>query len=598
MFFYTFLPKLLNMSLTATVAIIFVIVLRMFLRKAPKFISYALWVIVLFRLLCPVSVKSDISLFGLFNTPTVENHTLTSRIEYIPNNIVHTEYPAITLPIPSISNAINHVLPQGQEQLTADPLEAPMAIATYLWMVGLLVMVFYAITSYIKLRMQLTTASHLRDNIYLVDEISCPFVMGLFFPKIYLPSSLPVLEQTYIILHEQHHIHRLDHIFKILGFIALSFHWFNPIVWIAFRLAVKDMEMSCDEAVIRKLGPEILADYTASLLSLATGKHMITGIPLAFGEGDTSERIRHLISFKKPMLWAMLLAITICCAAAICLLTNPAGEEGTLSDHNSSSLNTALEEKTAEISSASSDNTGNSEALITENDLKVILKAEMSEQDRKVYSALVSEILLTKSFPPSNNGSALMDIPYENFYSVIDIDRDGQDELLINNINASYTAAMVCYIYDYDRSTEEIYIEGTCYPKMTFYDNGYLKADASHNHGRSNTPDFWPYNLMKYNREKDRYENIALIDMWQRDLYLNTKLYEDFPQEADLDGDGIIFYDMRDYYRPRMIMDNNVYDEWCKQYTTSAEIAITWHPIISYQEYQKFLDYFHKDAKG
>ena len=326
MFFYTFLPALLNMSLTASVVIVLVLILRLFLKKAPKIISYALWSIVLFRLLCPVSIESGLSLFGLLDTPVASNGTLTTRIEYIPNDIVHMEDPSVVLPAPGIGEVISDTLPQGEEQLVADPLEAPVAIATYLWMAGVLVMGTYAVVSYLRLRRKLITASLLKENIYLADEIASPFVMGLIHPKIYLPSSLGAREQPYVVMHEQHHIRRLDHIVKVLAFIALSIHWFNPLVWIAFQMASKDMEMSCDEAVVRKMGDGVLADYTASLLSLATGKHVIAGMPLAFGEGDPKARIRNLASWKKPAIWVVLAAVIACAVLAICLLTNPRGQ--------------------------------------------------------------------------------------------------------------------------------------------------------------------------------------------------------------------------------------------------------------------------------
>jgi hypothetical protein len=184
-------------------------------------------------------------------------------------------------------------------------------------------LVVYAAVSYIRLRRKLITASPLRDNIYLADEITSPFVMGLFRPKIYLPSSMEEQEQSYILMHEQHHIRRFDHIIKALAFVALSIHWFNPLVWIAFIMAGKDMEMSCDEAVIRKMGDGILANYAASLLNLATGRRVMAGVPPAFGEGDTKGRIRNLANRKKPALWVIAVAVIVCVALAVCLLTNP-----------------------------------------------------------------------------------------------------------------------------------------------------------------------------------------------------------------------------------------------------------------------------------
>ena len=330
MFFYTFMPKLFNMSLTASVAIVLVILLRLLLKKAPKVISYALWGVVLFRILCPMSIGSNYSVYNLIDAPAQESVTITSVIEYVPSNIVHTEYPSVALPVPGISDVINEALPQGQEQLVADPLEAPMSITTYIWMIGVLVMVIYSIVSYIRLRRKLSVVVPLRDNIFIADDIKSPFVVGLFRPKIYLPCNLGDKEQEYIILHEQHHIKRLDHVMKALAFLALAIHWFNPLVWVAFILASKDMEMSCDEAVIRKIGGDVRADYSASLLTLATGRRIIAGTPLAFGEGDTKGRINNLSKWKKPAVWVVLVAVVACVVLAVCLLTNPSQTRDTM----------------------------------------------------------------------------------------------------------------------------------------------------------------------------------------------------------------------------------------------------------------------------
>lgn len=313
MFLYTILPKLLNMSLTASVVILFVLLLRLLLKKAPKVISYALWSIVLFRLLCPISIESGFSLFGLLDAPVTTNGTITSSISYIPDNIVREE---------SLLEETNQIQPQEDRQTTIS-LKTPMAIAACVWMAGLFAMGLYTIASYMRLRRKLITASHLRDNIYLADEIPSPFVFGLFRPKIYLPSFLDEQEQPYIILHEQHHIRRLDHIVKALAFIALCVHWFNPLVWAAFFLASKDMEMSCDEAVIQKMGTGVLSNYAASLLSLATGKHSLTGMPLAFGEGDTKGRIRNLANWKSPKRILFVIAGLLVILAAVILVPNP-----------------------------------------------------------------------------------------------------------------------------------------------------------------------------------------------------------------------------------------------------------------------------------
>ncbi len=326
MWTYTLLPKILNMSLTASIVIVIVLLARLLLRKSPKVFSYALWAVVLFRLLCPVSFSTEFSLLGLLNTPTVtvSDGGAYSSMTYIPSDIVHTEYPRVDLPLPGVSEAINETLPQGSEQTGADPLELPMSAATTLWLLGIMVMLIYSAVSLLELRRKLVGAVRLRDNIYLADHIATPFVIGIFRPKIYLPSTISVEEQDYIILHEQTHIKRLDHMVKMIAFLALAMHWFNPLVWVAFVCAVKDMEMSCDERVLKQMGGEIKTAYSTSLLSLATGRRPINGSPLAFGEGNIKSRIKNIMSFKKPAVWMVIAAVIVCIAVTLLLLANPA----------------------------------------------------------------------------------------------------------------------------------------------------------------------------------------------------------------------------------------------------------------------------------
>ena len=317
-------PMILNMSITASVIILFVLLARLALKKAPKIFSYALWAVVLFRLLCPVSITTDFSLLGLFDTPAVENTQHTTAVEYIPYDVVHTPDLEVQLPVPpAINDAVNDTLPQEHAALGADPLEGEFAIGSLIWLLGIAAMAIYSAVSYFLLRRKLVGSVLLRDNIYLADGIGSPFVMGFIRPKIYLPSALSEQEQSYIILHEQHHIRRGDHIIKALAFIALCIHWFNPLVWVAFVLSSKDMEMSCDEAVVKKLGEGIRADYSASLLSLATGRRIIAGTPLAFGEGDTKSRIKNMLKWKKPKTWIMLVALVACVVAIVFCATNP-----------------------------------------------------------------------------------------------------------------------------------------------------------------------------------------------------------------------------------------------------------------------------------
>ncbi|MEA4933843.1 MAG: M56 family metallopeptidase, partial [Lawsonibacter sp.] len=242
---YELVFKILNMSITATFMALAVIFLRLLLRRAPKWISYALWGVVLFRLVCPFSFSSEFSLLGGIGAPSAESGV----VSYIPENLVHTATPQVNMIFPGVNETINSSLPQGEEQLVADPLEAPAAMATCLWLLGVAAMLVYSVTSYVLLKRRLSDATLLEGNVFETDAITSPFVCGLIKPRIYLPVGLPVPERGYVLLHERTHIRRRDYLVKPLAFLALSTHWFNPVMWLSFRLMCRDMEMSCDERV-------------------------------------------------------------------------------------------------------------------------------------------------------------------------------------------------------------------------------------------------------------------------------------------------------------------------------------------------------------
>ncbi len=300
--------SILNMSMISSFVIVSVLFVRLFLLKAPKIFSYMLWTVVLIRLLCPFSFESTIGFLPSNQSP-------------VPQNIVHMEQLSVDLPLPIISDTINENLPQGEEQFATNPLEVPITVATLLWSLGVVAMVFYSIISYIKLRKKLIGATPLKGNIYIADHIDSPFVMGIINPKIYLPCSLSNAELDFIIKHEEIHMKRLDHLTRILSFIALSIHWFNPLVWIAFVLSGKDMETSCDESVMRKINDDIRADYSEALLKFATGRRIVHPTPLAFGEGDTKDRVKNIMKYKKPVIWVSVLCIILIGVVTICFMS-------------------------------------------------------------------------------------------------------------------------------------------------------------------------------------------------------------------------------------------------------------------------------------
>ena len=310
--------KVLIMSLSASLVIVLVMAARFVLRKSPKVFSYALWAVVLFRLLCPVSLPSPVSLLGLLDAPVSQTEGVTTTVEYIPYKVVEA---AAENPQPEQlpQNTVVQAPTQSQQTMVEPQRETLSAaeIMTCIWLSGIAVMVIVGVGSYLRFRKHLTGAMQVKDNIYLVDHIDSAFVAGLIRPRIYLPSDIPLKQMGYIIAHEQYHIRRLDHVTKHLSFAALCGHWVNPLVWVAFILSGKDLEMSCDEAVIKKLGEGIRADYSASLLSLATGRRIIAGTPLAFGEGDTKGRIKNMAKWKQPKKWVSMVSFVLC----FCILT-------------------------------------------------------------------------------------------------------------------------------------------------------------------------------------------------------------------------------------------------------------------------------------
>lgn len=331
--FDRFYMQILDMSKTASIVILIVLAVRLLMKKAPKVFSYALWAIVLFRLLCPVAFETQVSIVP--ELPATSNgYTLADESISI-LGAGEAAYQAVG-DVLNGGLGIQHVRTTEKEAdgmtryVTTDWWSVWILFGKYVWVVGIAAMLAYSFISYYKIRKLLEIVVPLRDNIYIADDIKSPFVIGFLKPKIYLPCNLGETEQEYIILHEQHHIRRFDHIFKALAFLALTIHWFNPLVWLAFVLAGKDMEMSCDEAVMFKAGEDVRADYSASLLTLATGRRIIAGTPLAFGEGDPKGRIKNLGKWKKPTIWVIIIAIILCVVLAVCLLTNQARSQETV----------------------------------------------------------------------------------------------------------------------------------------------------------------------------------------------------------------------------------------------------------------------------
>ena len=309
--------RVLNMSLTGSIVIAVVLLARLLLRRAPKIYSYMLWAVVLFRLLCPISLSAGLSVLKPLPVTTSQGlSTVTYR------------------PVEPVIPASGEI---GQEDARPEPAETvkaktgaqAMTLAAAVWLTVGGALAGCSLVQYIVLRRKLREAAPYRGEVYLSDSIATPFVMGVIAPKIYLPSDTPKAERRFIIAHERHHLHRGDPLWKLLGYLALCVHWFNPLVWLAFFLGGKDMEMSCDEAVLNRLGEDIRADYSQALLRLATHKRLIAGMPLAFGEGETKGRVRNMARWRRPKVWVSGICAVLCLAVlAVCAL-NPQKSDST-----------------------------------------------------------------------------------------------------------------------------------------------------------------------------------------------------------------------------------------------------------------------------
>lgn len=307
---------ILNMSLTASILVIVAMVIRIFLKKAPRWISCVLWGMVAFRLVCPISLESMFS--------------LVPSSQPIPQEIMVMEEPQLNTGIPVVNSAINpiiteHLAPSPIE--TVNPLQFFVFIASRVWIIGALILLGYAIISYHLLYRKVRGAIVYEGKIKLCDYIETTFILGIVNPYIYIPSGLSQEQFVHVIAHEKAHLKRLDHFWKPLGFLILTIHWFNPLVWLAYIMLCKDIEIACDERVIRDMKRASAASYAQTLLECSQERRFILMCPLAFGEVSVKERIKHVLNFKKPAFWVITIALISCIVIAICFLTNPKEDE-------------------------------------------------------------------------------------------------------------------------------------------------------------------------------------------------------------------------------------------------------------------------------
>jgi len=307
--------ELLNMSITASWLVLAIIVFRFLFKKAPKALTVALWALVGIRLICPVSLESVLSLIP-------SNET-------IPQDIVYTENPTIHTGFESLNSTINPIISDTFAPNVGDsvnPMQVIVFIASNVWALGMICMMLYTFISYWSIHRKVRESVRIRDNVWMCDRIDTPFILGVFRPQIYLPSNMGEQDVRYVLAHEEAHIKRHDHWWKPIGFALLTVYWFNPILWIAYVLLCRDIELACDEKVIKEMGEDMKKSYSDALINCSVPRKAITACPLAFGEVGVKERIKSVLNYKKPAFWVISIAVVVSVLIAVCFMTNPAKE--------------------------------------------------------------------------------------------------------------------------------------------------------------------------------------------------------------------------------------------------------------------------------
>ena len=328
-----FFLNIVNMSISASWIVLAVLLLRLLLKKAPKWINGILWGIVGLRLIMPFSFESIFSLIP--SSETISKAPDSPR-------------PHFESGVTIIDNQVNDYLGEHYYEVVTRPTGHFADITTILaivWIVGIVLLLAYTIISYSRVKNKIGTAVLLRDNIYQSENVISPFVLGIIKPKIYLPFNMNEQDMEHVIAHEQAHINRKDHWWKPLGFLILTLHWFNPLMWLGYVLLCRDIELACDEKVIKELNTEQKADYSQALLNCSVNRRMIAACPLAFGEVGVKDRVKSILNYKKPAFGIIVVAIIASIAVAVCFLTNPTSNK--LKDIENRTLNSITEETVA-----------------------------------------------------------------------------------------------------------------------------------------------------------------------------------------------------------------------------------------------------------
>lgn len=523
---------ILNMSITGSYIILAVLVARLLLKKAPKKISYLLWIAPFFRLVCPVTMQSAFSFFnlGIFNKDVYSN----TIHEYVPLSYDWDYTPEFATGITQGQSVIPSTFEAfaSSPENSVNPLQVYLFVFACLWILGILAMLVYAGVTFVRTKKMLCTAVKLEGNIFESESITSPFVMDIFRPRIYIPCGLGESEKEYIILHEKTHIKNLDHFFKILAFFVLSVHWFNPLCYLAFTLMSRDMEMACDEAVLKQ-NEGIRKDYSTSLLSFATNKKLPSPSPLCFGESGVKQRIKNALAWKKPKKWVVTVGLLILFVCTVAFISNP---------HNlkvTSKVDPALDEA---ISQMILDECDDKRPYFCKTEGHKIFGYSRKDDEVTVYGRLsYSTMNFMNGYLSSYNGSGA-GYPFvatfwdkDGFYKLKELKSPEDGMGYGESIRAIFPAVFERKALDWKNYTDELTKQENAYAKAALKEAG-IDCEIVE-------PDDTNIVLMTYYEAQ---EKINFIESENPSLKINTYLYPDFMGVVMYKFDGkYIVYERR-----------------------------------------------------
>ena len=422
------LVKLLNMSIAASWLILTVCLLRVLMKRAPRWIICALWGLVAIRLICPVAIESEISLIPSIEPIQMEQ----AQSVVIPSG---TSGKDASIGTTDGQQALNVTIPQGQSgntfsksEIRADGAKQTFTewdVAGSVWLIGAGVILAIALIHFIKLKRSLREAVPLRENIWICDAVTSPFILGIGKPRIYLSSSMDEAQMESVIAHENAHIRRFDPLWKMLGYLLLAVYWFNPLSWLAYHFLCKDIELACDEKVVRTLPLQKRQEYCEALLACSTQKHMRLSYPLAFGEVGVKDRVKNVLHYRKPQLWVILVAVVVCAVVCVCFLTNPKEQpKESTEGYNSEDASEAVQQEYEAAKQA-----------ITEQEQKV--SGKYTDDELKLLAGFYYRIHSGTDYQPS----------------VIDVDSENGDSVLLHLYDNMEDHSTTLAWYEIDRKT-------------------------------------------------------------------------------------------------------------------------------------------------